>query len=689
MAEYERPPRVLVVEDDDAIAQVLKRSLRMEGYEVRVAEDGIMALDQAHGFLPDLVILDLGLPGLDGLEVARRLRRPDDDVPILVLTARDAVESRVEGLDSGADDYLVKPFERQELLARLRALLRRRPPRGQANLSVGDLKLNPDTHEVLRGDRPVDLTQREFELLEYLMRNERIVISRQRLLDEVWGYDPFSMTNTIEVFVSNLRRKLEAGGEPGSYIRSAARVTFSAYRRVPIRWRLAGGSAALTFVILAGFAAIVGTLTNRQVRGQFNDEVSSAVDQLYTELNHKLGFINGTELNCFRTTVHLSDYASAEHAQIRIFDSSDGDLLCTQTSIKGAKAPLAPTFFGTAPSQTSGTFTESGYRVAVRELEVKPIGTVTLLYARPLSDVDHTVARVQVFLLLGVLGGTILALLAGLFVSARAMRPIVELTDAAREIERTRDASGRVPHPEAEDEIAELARTLEGMLGALDSARSDTEAMLDRQREFVADASHELRTPLTSVLANLELLTEELAGEQAETAEAALRSTRRMRRLVGDLLLLARADARRVQPHRPTDLAEVLIEAAAELGPMAERHELSIAAEPAVVEGVRDELHRLVLNLLENAVRHTPPGTRVSATTSHRRRRGRADRARTTAPGSRPSSRNRVFERFVRGGRDGGRGSGLGLAIVRAVAQSHGGTVVLERPASGHRARGS
>jgi two-component system, OmpR family, response regulator MprA len=213
MADYERTPRVLIVEDDEAIAQVLQRSLRLEGYEVSVAGDGVVALDQAHSFLPDLVILDLGLPRMDGIEVAKRLRQRDD-VPILVLTARDTVESRVEGLDSGADDYLVKPFERQELLARLRALLRRRPPRGQAALTVSDLKLNPDTHEVTRGGRPVDLTQREFELLEYLMRNERIVISRQRLLDEVWGYDPFSMTNTIEVFVSNLRRKLEAGGEP-------------------------------------------------------------------------------------------------------------------------------------------------------------------------------------------------------------------------------------------------------------------------------------------------------------------------------------------------------------------------------------------------------------------------------------------------------------------------------------------
>ena len=208
-----RDPRVLVVEDDDEIAQVLQRSLRLDGYDVRIAGDGEAALDQAAAYHPDLVILDLGLPKLDGIEVARRLRAADD-VPILMLTARDAVESRVEGLDSGADDYLVKPFEREELRARLRALLRRRPPRGSASLVVADLSLNPDTHEVKRGDRTVELTQREFELLEYLMRNERIVVPRQRLLEEVWGYDPFATTNTIEVFVSNLRRKLESGGEP-------------------------------------------------------------------------------------------------------------------------------------------------------------------------------------------------------------------------------------------------------------------------------------------------------------------------------------------------------------------------------------------------------------------------------------------------------------------------------------------
>src|SRR5256714_3087703 len=158
-------PRVLVVEDDGDIAEVLRRSLRLEGYEVRLAGDGVEALDESSLFEPDAVVLDLGLPRLDGIEVCRRLRA-GGDMPILMLTARDGVDARVEGLDSGADDYLGQPFERQELLARLRALLRRRPPRGSAFLTIGDLKLYPDNPEVSRRDRPLELTRRGVELVQ-------------------------------------------------------------------------------------------------------------------------------------------------------------------------------------------------------------------------------------------------------------------------------------------------------------------------------------------------------------------------------------------------------------------------------------------------------------------------------------------------------------------------------------------
>ncbi len=205
--------RVLIVEDDEAIAEVVQRILRIDGYKTEIAVDGEQALAISRTFNPDLVVLDLGLPRLDGTEVARRLRE-QGDVPILMLTARDAVESKVEGFEAGADDYLVKPFERDELLVRLRALLRRRPPRGTESLTFEDLTVNPDRYEALRANRRVELTQREFELLEYLIRNQRVVISRQQLLEDVWGYEPFADTNTIEVFVSNIRRKLEADGEP-------------------------------------------------------------------------------------------------------------------------------------------------------------------------------------------------------------------------------------------------------------------------------------------------------------------------------------------------------------------------------------------------------------------------------------------------------------------------------------------
>ena len=439
----------------------------------------------------------------------------------------------------------------------------------------------------------------------------------------------------------------------------------------------------LTCVILASFAAIVGVLTDRQLRGQFNDEVRANSDQLAQNIKLKWEGNSGN-LKC-NQEVRLKDYASAEHVQIRIFNQA-GLLLCTQDEvrIKGVKKSLSDTPSFPLPTR-EGTVQEDGYRVVATQLAVEH-SPVWLLYARPLSDVDHTIARVQVILLLGVLGGTVLALLGGLATAQRAMRPIVQLTDAAREIERTRDPRLHLPVPEADDEVAELARTVEGMLSSLDAARGETHAALERQREFVADASHELRTPLTSLLANLELLAEELDGEQADTAEAALRSARRMRRLVGDLLLLARADARRPVTRGPTDLADVLLEAASELGPMAEDHELSIDARPAVVPGVRDDLHRLTLNLIENAARHTPPGTHIRAST------GTEDGTATLTveddgPGIPPELGERVFDRFIRGAGTGTRGSGLGLAIVRAVAESHGGSVTLEQPDAGNGTR--
>ncbi len=314
------------------------------------------------------------------------------------------------------------------------------------------------------------------------------------------------------------------------------------------------------------------------------------------------------------------------------------------------------------------------------------IGEVLIQYGRRTSDTEATVARVELFLLLGVFAGTGLALLAGMMIARRAMAPIAELTSTAAEIARTRDPSRGVPQSEANDEVAELARTLEGMLHELDTARAETESMLTRQRQFVADASHELRTPLTSVLANLELLAESLHGDQGDAARSALRSSQRMRRLVADLLLLARTDVGRVVRREPCDLAQIVVEAAAELGPVSAEHEIVLDVHPAIVEASRDELHRLTINLLENALRHTPAGTKISVST------GAVDNQATLVvqddgPGVPPELASTLFERFVRGAGDRGRSFGLGLAIVRAVAESHGGTVTLQAASEGTGAR--
>jgi len=200
--------RVRVVEDDEAIADVLRRSLRAEGHEVRSAGDGVEALTEAEQFVPDLVVLDLGLPRLDGVEVCRRLRA-DSDVPILILTARSETEDRVSGLDSGADDYLVKPFERQELLARTRALLRRRPQERPAVLRAGDVELDPAAHTVTRDGRDVELTAREFALLRFLLEHQNEVLTRTRLLEHVWDENYDGTGNLVDVYIGYLRKKLE------------------------------------------------------------------------------------------------------------------------------------------------------------------------------------------------------------------------------------------------------------------------------------------------------------------------------------------------------------------------------------------------------------------------------------------------------------------------------------------------
>ena len=206
--------RILVVDDEPAVRDAVRRALVLSGYTVETADGGGAAVTALAAEAPDAIVLDVAMPGVDGLEVCRRLRASGDRTPVLMLTARDTVADRVEGLDAGADDYLVKPFALEELLARLRALLRRTgPAEPGAVLRFADLELDPVAHTVARGGRRIDLTRTEFALLELLLRNPRVVLTRSVIHERIWGYDFGPGSNALGVYVGYLRRKLEAGGE--------------------------------------------------------------------------------------------------------------------------------------------------------------------------------------------------------------------------------------------------------------------------------------------------------------------------------------------------------------------------------------------------------------------------------------------------------------------------------------------
>ncbi len=443
----------------------------------------------------------------------------------------------------------------------------------------------------------------------------------------------------------------------------------------PLRWRLAAASATLTLAILMLFGAVVGGVATQRIRDDFNSEVRTAAQILASEFKIEYG--------AFRTYVQegprLNDFVLPDDASARVLDVN-GDLLKKSTGTVDLGAPQA------------GLSDHGEIRVATEPV-VAADGSTTgyVQYGRNVAHVDSTVDRLWLFIAAGVLCGTLLASFAGVAIAGRAMRPISSLTAAAHEIAATRDPSRKMPKPAVEDEVGELALTLEEMLRALDAARAEREGAMQKQREFVADASHELRTPLTSVLANLELLQASLGdpgqAEDREVVDSALRSSRRMSRLVGDLLLLARADAGRLDKHRRCDLAEVAGDAAAEAAPLMGDRTLTVDNErPLQVKGSADELHRMVLNLLDNAARHTPAGALIGLTL---REEGGAAVVEVAddGPGIPAAMREQVFDRFVRGEGPAdtvrGTGTGLGLAIVSAVAASHGGSVEAAESESG------
>jgi two-component system OmpR family sensor kinase len=447
-------------------------------------------------------------------------------------------------------------------------------------------------------------------------------------------------------------------------------------RAWPVRWRIAAVSAGLTLVILMIFGGTIGQIATNRIRDDFNAEVHNAVEILQREIRVVYPLVGAPH----KEGPDLGPYVLPDDAAARVFDRSGRVIAETETenTAKLGRPEL-------------GTTEEEGLRVETVLLSEEHVVTGYVQYGRSTEHVDDTTDRIWLLIAVGILGGTLLASLAGVAIASRAMRPIAALTASAKEISETRDTSRHMPAPPVEDEVGELAETLEQMLRSLDAARAEREQALQQQREFVADASHELRTPLTSVLANLELLQASLGGadqaEDREVVDSALRSSRRMSRLVSDLLLLARADAGRLAAHHRCDLAEIAGDAAAEAAPlMGDRHFVIDNERPLRVEGSSDELHRMVLNLLDNAARHTPPGATIELKLSQQGGFAVVEVA-DDGPGIPASMRTQIFDRFVRGEGPAdtvrGAGTGLGLAIVSAVAGSHNGSVEATESASG------
>jgi two-component system OmpR family sensor kinase len=413
--------------------------------------------------------------------------------------------------------------------------------------------------------------------------------------------------------------------------------------------------------MLVVFGMAVRTLTAHRLRANFDSQVSTEANSLAENVHTVGGRIYA---------LNLTPLASFDGGAARIF-TLDGSF-----QDESQNAP----YLGPAPESaavSSGSMTTvNGYRVVTSRYGIGNTGdSVIIQYGLPIATLSSEIENLDILVILGILAGATLAFAAGWFVARRAIMPIAELTAAAGEIERTGDPTITLPEPTADDEVAELTRTLSTMLVSLGEARGRTEAALAQQRAFVADASHELRTPLTSVLANLELLEDSLQGPERDLARSALRSTQRMRRLVADLLLLARSDVTQPLPPQLADLAELVIAAAAELEPSSEGHELELAVEPAPLLGSPDDLQRLAINLIENAIRHTPPGTRVRAMT-RTLDDGQVELVvADDGPGIPPEIRQHMFERFARGAGELSGSFGLGLAIVQAVVDAHSGTI--------------
>ncbi len=716
--------RILVVEDDRRIRDLLRRGLIFEGYTVDTAEDGESALRTARETPPDAVILDIMLPGIDGLEVCRRLRSASN-MPILMLTARDTVPDRVTGLDAGADDYMVKPFAFDELLARVRALFRRHKMESAPEVyRYADLELSPRTRQVFRNGSPVELTAKEFDLLELFMRHAGQVLTREMIYEHIWDYDFGGESNIIEVYVRYLRTKLEAGDKPrllqtvrgvGYALRenSARDLRHNAsppwslaasygpdigYPAMTIRLRLTLWYTVLLGTTLILFSVTVYSLLATTLRIQIEQSAAVQANNLASALTQQLQF---------DVLIIRKDPAGVLIPEVDLFASSMGvQIIDLEGNILKRSDNLGTT---TVPDYTQALPELSEGR---DDLYYTPLGSgpTFLVYSVPLRANDAIVGGVQLvqpvttaitalnqvsrYMIFGTAISLLLAAIVGAFLARRALAPIDTITNTASTITRTYDLGQRIKIADNASEVGLLAATFNEMLDRI-------QHLFQAQERLVGDVSHELRTPLTTIQGNVELLQRMATtpgydnGPRAEEMKELLSATlievqaetERMSKLISDLLLLAQADSGALQLRMATvEMDTLLLDVYRQTRRLADRYkgsnQLDIrlgSEDQALVRGDSDRLRQVVLNLAENAVKYTPAGGTVTLSLEHDGNWVKIS-VTDTGLGISEEQQEHIFDRFYRTDKARSRefgGSGLGLSIAQSIAHAHQGRITV------------
>jgi len=677
--------RLLVVEDEEKLAQLVKRSLAAERFSVDVAHDGRTGLQLATDYDYDLIILDLLLPALDGTELLRRVRRSRPSVPVLILTARDAVADKVTHFEAGADDCLTKPFAMAELLVRVKSLLRRTTGTRENVLRVADLELDRLTQQVRRAGRRIDLTAKEYGLLEYLMANSDRVLSRSMILDHVWDQGFQGATNIVDVYVRHLRDKISdmeqklIRTDPDSPRRRLCDIRRGSRMKTrSIRFRLTAWYAGLLGALLVLFGIFIYFTLDRFLEAGLRDTLAKEAQTIGETLLHDV-VQNGEDYVVGEIEEHFAPRIMGRFVRVT---RPDGTVLY-QSGVphSGQFDPTAvavqhPEAF---PSWREEHLPTGGELLIYGAPYVERTGTKYLIEAgAPHEQVERVLHGLV--LSLGIALPVIVAIaIGGGYVFMRnALKPLDEVATTAERI-TSRNLNERVPISPTGDELEKLSVSLNRMMARLEES-------LHHINRFSADASHEIRTPLAIIRGELEdaFQSPHVSPELKQTIGSALEETERLSRIVEQLLEMSRLEAGEALFERSRfDFAELTKATVDQLRPLAEDKKLKLSVDvgnPVEIEADPIRVKQIVVNLVDNAIKYTSAEGSISVSTFPGGGMAILEVA-DTGIGIPEEAMSQVFDRFYRVDKGRSRqlgGTGLGLAIVKSICAAYGGTVTVK-----------